>query len=112
MDNTFENHSAFNRHMSIDGNRLSTDATKPSIYISCVKLRRAVKELSDIDVEEIFENEMSDVAIKLHREKLITKIERLMNWQVLAALDILLIDGNFDAIVFVSKCKRTDKKIN
>jgi hypothetical protein len=38
MDNTFENHSAFNRHMSIEGNRLSEGVTKPSIYISCVKL--------------------------------------------------------------------------
>jgi hypothetical protein len=109
---TYENHQAFNRHLSIEGFRVSTGATKPSVYITEVKLRRAVRELTNIQVEDIFDNEMSDVAIKSHREKLINKIESVHHWQLMKALNILLSDGNHEAIVFISRCKKSDKEFN
>ena len=109
---TNENYQSFNRHLSIDGFRVDTSGTKPSLYITRVKLRRAVKEISDMSIEEIFDNEMSEAEIKLHREKLITKIERLPHWQVFTALNILLRDGNFDTVQFIYKCKRSDKEPN
>ncbi len=111
MDNTFENHSAFNRHMSIDGNRVNNGVTKPSIYITCVKLKRAIKELSDIEVEDLFEKEMGMVELLQCRNKLVEKMERLFNWQILKALDILLTDGRYDALVYILKCKKPTKKL-
>ncbi|MDP1801195.1 MAG: hypothetical protein Q8L81_07585 [Bacteroidota bacterium] len=110
MDNTFENHSSFNRHLSIDGNRVSTIGAKPSNYITTVKLKRAVKELSDIDIEEIFDKEMNEVAIKYHREMLLSKSENLLHWQYIVVLNILLKEGNYDAVEYLKKSKRTDKQ--
>ncbi len=109
---TYEDHQAFNRHLSIEGFRINTSGTKPSVYITEVKLRRAVKELSDIQIEDIFENEMSEVAIKVHREKLIKKVENVHQWQLMKALNILLTEGNYEAIHFIHKCKKSDKELN
>lgn len=107
---TYENHQSFNKHLSIEGFRINTSGNKPSVFITEVKLRRAVRELSDISIEDLFDKEMSEVAILLHREKLIKKIERLLHWQLMKALNILLRDGNLDAIEFVLKSKRSDKE--
>lgn len=107
---TYENHQSFNKHLSIEGFRINTSGTKPSVYITEVKLRRAVRELADTSIEDLFDKKMSEVAINLHREKLHKKIERLLYWQLITALNIILRDGNYDAIEFVLKCKRNDKE--
>lgn len=107
---TYENHQAFNRHLSLGGFRVNESGTKPSNYITRVKLRRAVKETSDMNIEEIFDNEMTEAQIELHREKLLKKIEKMYYWQLITALNILLKDGNYDTVLYICKCKRSDKE--
>jgi hypothetical protein len=109
---TYENHEAFNRHNSMFGYRPSTSGTTPSVYITRVKLKRAVKEIPARHIEDLFDNEMTPAVIKAHRGKLNKKIEKLLKWQLMEALAILLKDGNYDAIEFVLKSKRTDKQLN
>lgn len=107
---TYENHQAFNRHLSLNGFRVNNSGTEPSMYITRVKLRRAVKEVSNTSIEEIFDNEMPEAKIKQHREKLLNKIDRMLQWQLLVALNTLLRDGNYDTVLYISKCRRSDKE--
>jgi len=109
---TYENHEAFNRHLSLEGYRVNGSGTSPSVYITEVKLKRAIKELSDKEIEDVFDNEMTPHQIRIHREKLIRKMESLQKWQLLKALEILLTEGRIESVSFISKCKRTDKEIN
>ena len=111
-DETFDNHAAFNRHQSIDGMRVSNGVTKPSIYITEIKLKNALRDLTDIEIEDIFDKEMTDYNCSIHRVKLKEKIALLHEWQLLKALSILLNEGKYDSILFVQKCKRTDKESN
>ena len=106
----FDNHAAFNRYQSIDGMRVSNGATKPSTYITEIKLKNALRDLTDIEIEDIFDKEMTDYNCSIHRAKLKEKIALLHEWQLLKALSILLDEGKFDSILFVNKCKRTDKE--
>jgi len=108
---TFENHQSFNRHLSIEGYRVNTSGTTPSVYIKEVKLKRTVRELSDIDIEDVFEKEMSVHAVERQREKLNKKIESLHRWQLMKALDVLLEEGRIEAITYVRKCRLTNKNI-
>lgn len=109
---TFENHQFFNRHQSIEGFRINTSGTKPSLYITEVKLKKAVGELSHMDIEDIFEDEMTEVGVAFHRDKLLARINGLHDWQLLAALDILITVGRIEAITYVKNCKRTDVQPN
>lgn len=109
-DGTFDNHAAFNRYQSIEGMRVSNGATKPSIYITEIKLKNALRDLTDIEIEDIFDKEMTDYNCSIHRAKLKEKIAILHEWQLLKALSILLDEGKYDSILFVQKCKRTDKE--
>jgi hypothetical protein len=106
----FENHAEYSRYLSIDGMRVSNGATKPSIYITELKLNNALKTLSDVEIESIFEKEMTSYNCNIHREKIKKKIDLLQEWQLLRALSILLDEGRYDSILYVSKCKRTDKE--
>ena len=109
-DGTFDNHAAFNRYQSIEGMRVSNGATKPSIYITEIKLKNALRDLTDIEIEDIFDKEMTDYNCSIHRAKLKEKIAILHEWQLLKALSLLLDEGKYDSILFVQKCKRTDKE--
>ncbi|MBK6834038.1 MAG: hypothetical protein IPG89_07110 [Bacteroidetes bacterium] len=109
-DKTFNNHSMYNNYLSLGGMRQNDSGTKPSLYITEVKLRKALKELSDIEIENIYEKEMSNYNCKIHRNKLIDKIESLHDWQLLAALSILLDVGRYESILYVKNCKRGDKE--
>lgn len=113
FDNSiFDNHAAFNRYQSIDGMRVNNGATKPSIYITEIKLKNALRDLTDVELEDIFEKEMTSYNCDIHREKLKKKIVLLHEWQLLKALSILLEDGKYYSIVYVNQCKRTDKESN
>jgi len=107
---TFENHSLYSNFLSIGGMRISEGATKPSIYITELKLKNALKTLTDIEIEEIFDKEMTAYNCGLHREKLKDKISNLMEWQLLKALEILLEDGRYESILYIRKCKKSDKQ--
>lgn len=110
--NTFENHQEFNRHMSIEGFRVNTSGTTPSLYITEVKLKRAIREVKNTDLEEILDRHLSEVGLGVSREKLIKKLEFMQDWQLLIALNILLLEGNYEAVRYLYSCKRTDKEIN
>lgn len=108
----FHNHAAFNKFQSIYGMRPSEIGTKPSTYITELKLKKAVQELSDIEIENIHDNEMARYRIRLKRESLIKKLAKLHEWQLLKALDILINIGRYESVEFISKCKRTDKNMH
>ena len=101
----------FNSYMSYGGFKVDYGNT-PSPYITKVKLKRALRELSDMDIEDILEKELTPYGAKKERVKLIKKIERLYEWQLLNALNILLAEGRIEVITYVSKCKRSDNLIN
>ncbi len=109
-DETFDNHAAFNRYQSIDGMRVSNGATKPSIYITEIKLKNALRDLTDVEIEDIFDKEMTSYNCTIHRARLKEKIAILHEWQLLKALSILLEDGKYYSIVYVNQCKRTDRE--
>lgn len=109
-DETFDNHAAFNRHQSIGGMRVSNGATKPSIYITEIKIKNALRDLTDVEIEDIFDKEMTNYNCTIHRARLKEKIVLLHEWQLLKALSILLDEGKYDSILFIQKCKRTDKE--
>ncbi len=107
----FESHSAFNHYQSIQGNRVSNGATKPSIYITEIKIKNVLRDLTDVELEDILEKEMTPYNCKIQREKLKEKISNLHEWQLLYALQILLAKSRYEVIAYVKDCKRTDKEI-
>lgn len=108
----FDNHASFNRFQSVSGMRQVEIATKPSIYITEVKLKKALQELSDIEIENIYDNEMTRYRIRLKRDSISKKISSLQEWQLLKALNLLIHIGRIESIEFITKCKRTDKNID
>ena len=109
----YDNHSRFNKFQTMYGMRPSEIGTKPSIYITTIKLRKALNELNDIEIENIYEKEMTGYNIGIHRKKLKDKVENLLHeWQILTALNILLEQGRYESILYIQKCKRTDKQPN
>lgn len=109
-DETFENHALYNKFLSIQGMRVNESGTKPSIYITEIKLKKAIKELPAMQIEELFDNEMSLIGIEFQRNKLMAKVESFEEWQLLHALNILLKDGKFYAVKYILESKRSDKK--
>lgn len=107
---TNEINDLFNSYMGYGGFKVDYGNT-PSPYITKVKLKRALKELSDMDIEEILEKELTPFGAKKERVRLIKKVERLQVWQLLHALNILLNEGRIEVITYVSKCKHTDKPV-
>lgn len=109
---TYQENASLNRNLPLSDLNADNTCRKPSVYITKVKLRRAVREMPDRHIEDLFDNEMTPAGIKAHRDKLNKKVDRLLYWQLMTALNVLLRDGNYDAIEFVLKCKRTDREIN
>lgn len=109
-ENTYENHQLFNKHLAFGGMRVNTSGTKPSAYITIIKLKNVLKELSDMDIEEILDEEMIPAKIVKQRNRLTKKIEHLPYWQLVSALNILLTEGRIESITYVAKCKASDKE--
>jgi hypothetical protein len=101
----------FNSQMSYGGPKQDYPNI-PSAYITIVKLKRALSELSDLDIEEIIESEKSNVEIKKIRIQLVRKIEKMQTWQLFQALNIFLGEGRIEVITYVYKCKVNDKEPN
>ena len=114
LDKIFDNHELFNKYQVFGGNRVNESGTKPSIYITSMKLKRALRELNHRDIEEVIdEEEDSEIAIERIRKGLYEKIEEgLHDWQLLKALNILMGLGRIEAITFVNKCKLSDEKLD
>lgn len=102
--NIFDNHAAYNRYLSIEGNRPSETYTKPSLYICDSKMKKAFKDLSDEEIKTLFDNPKAEVlGIRKYREQLVEKLNELVEWQTFNALVILFSEGNFECAKFILK---------
>ncbi len=110
--NIFDNHALFSQYLSVGGMRVSEVGTKPSIYITEIKLKRTVKEMSTLDLDEIYKPDtpFTDAAANHKRQFLLKKVEVLQEWQLLKALHLLVEIGRIECVAFIAKCKRTDKE--
>lgn len=102
--NIFDNHAAYNRFLSIEGNRPSETYTKPSLYICDSKMKRAFKELTDEEIKTLFNKpEATLLAMRNHRADLVEKLNELLEWQTFNALVILFSEGNLECAKFILK---------
>lgn len=107
--NIFENHSAYNQFLSVEGMRPGIASTKPSLYISDIKMKKAFKELTDDEIRIIFKNDKSEIlGLRIYREQLVEKLDDLLEWQTFFALFHLLTEGNFECAKFVMNCQWDD----
>ncbi len=107
---TFENPALYSQYLALEGMRVSEGATKPSVYITEFKLKKALASLSDVDIENMFNKEMSSIACQHKREKIIKKMEILQEWQLFTALTLLIEYGRIEAITFIKKCRLNAKQ--
>lgn len=105
-----DNHQLYNRYQVIYGMRQTTGGNTPSLYIMSVKLKKALKELTDIEIENIYEKEMTFYNCKLHRHKLDERINALQDWQLKIAVKILNTESRYAAMKYVKDCRRKDKE--
>ena len=109
-ENIFDNPAQLNHFMVYEGARVSTYAIRPSVYISCLKLRNAFKTFTDVEIEDLYDEEMGILGIRKHRAMLEEKLEELQDWQLFYALYLLINEeGAFEAAKFVIKAKWDDK---
>lgn len=108
-DNIFDNPARLNHYQVYEGMRATEQAMRPSIYITCMKLRKAFKLFTDLEIEELYGEEMGILGIKVHKEKLDEKLEDLHDWQLFYALYLLINEeGTFEAAKFIINCKYDD----
>lgn len=109
-ENIFDSHAQLNHFMVYEGARISTPAIRPSVYISCLKLKKAFKSFTDIEIEDLFNEEMGVLGIKKHREKLEDMLDDLQDWQLFYALYLLINEeGALEAAKFIITAKWDDR---
>ena len=107
--NIFDDHAAYNRYLSIEGNRPSENYTKPSLYICDNKMKKAFKELSDEEIKIIFKNPNAQIlGLRNYREQLAEKLTDLVEWQTFYALVHLFSEGNIQCAKFILNCHWED----
>jgi|GEM_PF-6839258 len=107
MYNILENHSAYNRFKTSQGLNQCENSTEPSEYITYVKIKKLFATLSRVEIENLFNKEMSDIAVKRHREKLEQKLNSLQKWQLFRAFKICT-DYIYEAAAYILRCKKQD----
>ena len=108
-NNIFENPAHLNHYNVYEGMRVSESANRPSIYITCLKLRKAFKLFADTEIEEIYGEKMGILGVKIHRQKLEETLEDLHDWQLFYALYLLINEeGAFEAAKYIVKCRYDD----
>ena len=110
MENHFKRHDAYSRYQALREYKEITPCTEPSNYITAVKLRKAVKTLTDIEIELLFDKELSPKSILRYRDKLIQKINNLLEHQYPEALRLLYTEGNTYAMAYVLTCRRSKNR--
>ena len=108
----FDNHELFNKYQVLQGMRPSEGGTKPSIYISALKIRKALKTLTKEEIEDLFDREMQLPAERVARERLNRQLEILLDWQVIYALGMLFDLGNYKTAEYILKAKNSDLQID
>lgn len=111
LSRILDNPQLYNRYQVIYGMRQTTGGTAPSLYIMSVKLKKALQELTDIEIENIYEKEMTNYNCRLHRYKLDDRINALQDWQLKAAVKMLNTESKYAAMKYVKSCKRKDKEL-
>jgi hypothetical protein len=110
LSRILDNHQLYNRYQVIFGVRQTTGGTSPSLYIMSVKLKKVLKALTDIEIENVYDKEMTPYNCRIHRDKLDDKINTLNDWQLKMAVDLLEVESGYVSMRYVRFCKRTDKK--
>src|SRR3989344_2164633 len=100
LSRILDNHQLYNRYQVIYGMRQTTGGTSPSLYIMSVKLKKALKALTEIEIENIYEKEMTNYNCRIHREKLDDRINALQDWQLKAAVNILNTESRYEAMKY------------
>ncbi len=119
FERAFDSHELYNKWQVFSGMRVSEGGNTPSTYISEVKLRKAFKQFKDQDIEELFDEEMTNkngsmnfLRLRNARIKLDEKIQKLLTWQLFRAVEILNTEnmGAFPAAEYVLMCKESDRQ--
>ena len=108
MEHIFlENYSAYNRFLNQVGLKQTENTTEPSEYITLVKMKKLFRNLSQEEIEDLFEKEMNLISLKIHREKLETKLFSLKKWQLFRAFKMtsVLVSA---AALYVIGCRKKD----
>ena len=110
MENYIDRHDAYSRYQALREDKEITPCTQPSNYITAVKLRKAVKTLTDMEIEELYNRELSPKSIPRYRAKLIQRINNLLDEHYPEALRLLYTEGNTYAMAFILACGRKKNK--
>ena len=105
MENHFEKSDAYSRYLSFQEDRVMDWVISPCDYITGVKLKKAIKTLTDEEVEDLFDDEMDSEKLLKQREFLKEKIDLLISPQYQKALYLLYKEGNTTAFAYIIKCK-------
>ncbi len=110
--NVFDNPALYSQYLSYSGMRVNASGTKPSIYITEIKLRRTIKEMSVNDINAILKPDtaFNPIAVDHKKKAMLSKVESLHEWQLLHALDLLVEVGRIECVAYIFKCKRSDKE--
>ena len=109
--NIFDDHAAFNRWKVTEGMNVNESGTEPSVYITEIKLKKLFRKISNEGIENLFDKEMSLIAIERHRQLLEKKLASLEKWQLLWALSIYLTKDDIDrCAAYVLNCKKEESK--
>jgi hypothetical protein len=108
-DNIFDNPARLNHYQVFEGMRASEPATRPSVYISCLKLRKAFKTFTDVEMQDLYDEELGILGLRVYREKLSEKLEEVHDWQLFYALYLLINEeGAYEAAKFIINSKYED----
>lgn len=110
MDGIFDRYERLNRWQAMTGTRINRSGTKPSVYISEIKLKKAFKEMKDEHVVELYGEKAAPLAPSRLRRRLNNKLQELLEWQLFRAVDIYLERGAYDAAQYVILCRYDDKQ--
>jgi len=87
-----DDHSAFNRYQVMQGMRVNESGTKPSVYITEIKLKKVFNKLKEDELKRVFVSDLplSKIAQERYQKRIGKKLEKLSENQILTALNIYL----------------------
>lgn len=102
----FNDFATFNKWQIMNGTKVNNGVTEPSIYITEVKLKKAFSNISKEGIENLFDKELNEVSLKVHREKLNKKLAMIAKEHLFLALKIFIETDDLDGCAeYVLNCK-------
>lgn len=92
-------------HKKPESNSYSTIAALGAFFVQST-FRSIISQLGDIDIENLFDREMSPARIRKCRHKLLCKVITADKWRLLKAFELLVVQGHIEAFHFLLKSKR------